>query len=114
MYTVAIDLANDKSETSVHFLILWGQYLQGTQRPSEAWAVQGLTVKAAFQLGLHTASRSTSLTPLEREIRKRTWLGVVLLDRSVVATRSHFNLTNVSQDYGNDLRKTCVDTRILC
>ena len=98
----------------VHFLLLWGQYLQGTQKPSEAWAVQGLTVKAAFQLGLHTASRSNSLAPLEREIRKRTWLGVVLLDRYITVARYHSNRADIPQDHEHDLRKTCIDTGFLC
>jgi hypothetical protein len=65
----------------VQYLLLMGQYLQGTQKSVEAWAVHGLAVKAAFQLGLHSSEASKSFAPLDREIRKRTWFGCVVLDR---------------------------------
>lgn len=57
------------------------QFLQGTQRSAQTWNLHGLTVKAALQLGLHTSSSYTKFTSLEREIRKRTWYGCVVLDR---------------------------------
>lgn len=65
----------------VQYLLLMGQYLQGTQKSVEAWAVHGLAVKAAFQLGLHSSEASQAFPPLEREIRKRVWFGCVVLDR---------------------------------
>jgi hypothetical protein len=71
---------------TVHFLLLWGQYLQGTQKAYEAWTIQGLTVKAAFQLGLNSAAHSTKLSALEKEIRTRTWLACVCLDRTMSMT----------------------------
>ena len=61
------------------------QYLQGTQKSIRAWSVHGLAVKAAFQLGLHSSEASKEFSPLEREVRKRTWFGCVILDRSVYA-----------------------------
>jgi hypothetical protein len=67
----------------VQYLLLMGQYLQGTQKSVEAWAVHGLAVKAAFQLGLHSSEASKAFSPLDREIRKRTWFGCVVLDRYV-------------------------------
>ena len=65
----------------MQYLLLMGLYLQGTQKSVEAWAVHGLAVKAAFQLGLHSSEASKAFTPLDREIRKRTWFGCVVLDR---------------------------------
>lgn len=65
-----------------YFLIL-GQYLQGTQKSVQAWNIHGLAITAAFQLGLHSPKANRSFAPLEREIRKRTWFGCVLLDRLV-------------------------------
>lgn len=65
----------------VQYLLLMGQFLQGTQKSVEAWAVHGLAVKAAFQLGLHSSEASKNFPPLEREIRKRTWFSCVVLDR---------------------------------
>lgn len=65
----------------VQFLLLMGQYLQGTQKSVQAWTVHGLAVKAALQLGLHSRNASKSFPPLEQETRKRTWYGCVVLDR---------------------------------
>ncbi|UKZ78344.1 hypothetical protein TrVFT333_006081 [Trichoderma virens FT-333] len=59
----------------VQYLLLMTQFLQGTQRSAQTWNLHGLTVKAALQLGLHTSSSYTKFTPLEKEIRKRTWYG---------------------------------------
>ncbi|KAL7908084.1 fungal-specific transcription factor domain-containing protein [Trichoderma velutinum] len=70
----------------VQYLLLMTQFLQGTQRSAQTWNLHGLTVKAALQLGLHTSSSYTKFTPLEREIRKRTWYGCVVLDRTLSMT----------------------------
>jgi hypothetical protein len=67
--------------TIVQFLLIMGQYLQGTQKSVQAWSIHGLTVKAAFQLGLHSSVASKRFSPFEQEIRKRTWYGCVVLDR---------------------------------
>lgn len=58
-----------------------GQYMQGTQKSVQAWTVHGLAVKAALQLGLHSKDASSIFSPQEKEIRKRTWYGCVVLDR---------------------------------
>lgn len=60
------------------------QYLQGTERSIETWNYHGLAVKASYQLGLHSPNALKNFLPLEREIRKRTWFGCILLDRCVV------------------------------
>lgn len=73
----------DFSLPTVQYLLLMGQYLQGTQNSIKTWNIHGLAVKAAFQLGLHSSDASKSFSPLEREVRKRTWYGCVMLDRSV-------------------------------
>ncbi|EED16269.1 conserved hypothetical protein [Talaromyces stipitatus ATCC 10500] len=65
----------------VQYLLLMGQYLQGTQKSVQAWTMHGLTVKAALQLGLHSKDASKAFPPLEQEMRKRTWFGCVVLDR---------------------------------
>ncbi|KAF2168893.1 hypothetical protein M409DRAFT_20907 [Zasmidium cellare ATCC 36951] len=71
---------------TAHFLLLLGQYLQGTQKPSEAWTVSGLAVKVVLQLGLHTNAISIGLSAVDQEIRKRTWLACVSLDRTMSMT----------------------------
>ncbi|RFU80733.1 transcriptional regulatory gal4 [Trichoderma arundinaceum] len=70
----------------VQYLLLMTQFLQGTQRSAQTWNLHGLTVKAALQLGLHTSSSYAKFTPLEKEIRKRTWYGCVVLDRTLSMT----------------------------
>jgi hypothetical protein len=47
----------------------------------QAWTIHGLTVKSAFQLGLHSSAAAKRFPPFEQEIRKRTWYGCVVLDR---------------------------------
>ncbi|KAJ5662856.1 C6 transcription factor [Penicillium longicatenatum] len=59
----------------VQYLLLMGQYMQGTQKSVQAWTVHGLAVKAALQLGLHSKDASRVFPPQEKEIRKRTWFG---------------------------------------
>ena len=71
---------------AVQFLLLMGQYLQGTQRSVETWTIHGLAVKAALQLGLHSSKASKHLSPLIQEYRKRTWYGCVILDRTLSMT----------------------------
>ena len=66
---------------AVQCLLLMAQYRQGTQRSDQAWNLHGLAVRAAIQLGLHSRTASLGLSPLEAEIRKRTWFGCVILDR---------------------------------
>ena len=58
-----------------------GQYLQGTENSLQAWVVHGIAVKSAFALGLHCNHAPDNTSPLDLEIRKRTWFGCVILDR---------------------------------
>jgi hypothetical protein len=66
---------------SVQYLLLTTQYLQGTRESLQTWSTHGLAVKAALSIGLHSNDGLQNLSPVEREMRKRTWYGCVLLDR---------------------------------
>ncbi|KIW29792.1 uncharacterized protein PV07_05580 [Cladophialophora immunda] len=70
----------------VQYLLIVGQYLQGTQKSVRAWTVHGLAVTTAFQLGLHSPRTNQDFSPLESEIRKRVWFGCILLDRTLSMT----------------------------
>ncbi|KAI6853580.1 hypothetical protein KC365_g15891 [Hortaea werneckii] len=70
----------------VQYLLILGQYLQGTQKSVRAWTVHGLAITIAFQLGLHSPKTNKEFPPLDSEIRKRVWFGCVLLDRSLSMT----------------------------
>lgn len=74
-------MLHNASLETVQAVLLMSQYLQGTHRSTTTWSLQGLAVKAAFQLGLHTTSSSAKYSALEREVRLRTWYGCVMLDR---------------------------------
>ena len=66
---------------TVQYLLILGQYLQGTQKSVQAWTVHGLAITTALQLGLHSPKTNKGFPPLESEIRKRAWFGCILLDR---------------------------------
>ncbi|KAK2478753.1 hypothetical protein H9L39_08127 [Fusarium oxysporum f. sp. albedinis] len=68
---------------TVQYLLLTSQYLQGTHKSVHTWTVHGLAVKAAMSIGLHSRDIASKFTPLQQEIRKRTWFGCILLDRLV-------------------------------
>ncbi|KAL4940553.1 fungal-specific transcription factor domain-containing protein [Aspergillus oleicola] len=70
----------------VQYLLLASQYMQETQSSMQAWSTHGLAVKAALHLGLHSSEASKRYSPVEREIRKRTWFGCIVLDRSLGMT----------------------------
>ncbi|KAJ4032063.1 hypothetical protein NW753_013372 [Fusarium oxysporum] len=68
---------------TVQYLLLTSQYLQGTHKSVHTWTIHGLAVKAAMSIGLHSRDIASKFTPLQQEIRKRTWFGCILLDRLV-------------------------------
>ncbi|KAK1491317.1 fungal specific transcription factor domain-containing protein [Colletotrichum cuscutae] len=58
--------------SQVQAMLLMSQYLQGSQRSIQTWAIHGLAVKAALELGFHSELALQRFEPLEREIRIRT------------------------------------------
>ncbi|CAK7216114.1 hypothetical protein SBRCBS47491_002722 [Sporothrix bragantina] len=70
----------------VQYLLILGQYLQGTQKSVQAWTVHGLAITTALQLGLQSPKTNRAFPPLECEIRKRVWYGCILLDRTLSMT----------------------------
>lgn len=61
-------------------------YLQGTHSSMKTWLIHGMAVRVAYQLGLHSGDASKVTDPIEREYRKRTWSGLVLLDCTLSMT----------------------------
>ncbi|KAH8122456.1 fungal-specific transcription factor domain-containing protein [Trichoderma asperelloides] len=80
------DSKRNASLEMVQYLLILGQYLQGTQKSVQAWTTHGLAISAAYQLGLHSPDTNQGFSPLECEIRKRTWYGCILLDRTLSMT----------------------------
>ena len=81
----------------VQFLLLVVQHLQGTRQSLQTWTVHGLAVKAALQLGLHSNEALKRFSPLDREIRKRTWYACVVLDR--VLSMTFGRPSTIHEDY---------------
>ncbi|KAF4466111.1 c6 zinc finger domain containing [Fusarium albosuccineum] len=81
----------------VQYLLLTSQYLQGTHKPVQTWITHGLAVKAALSIGLHSHEASRGLPQIEQEMRKRTWYGCVMLDRSLSMT--YGRPSTISEDY---------------
>lgn len=79
------------------------QYLQGTERSIETCNIHSLAVKAAYQLGLHSPNALKQYPEPEREFRKRTWFGCVLLDRSVVCSDSSSRTADNSRSFSMTL-----------
>ncbi|KAL0933654.1 fungal specific transcription factor domain-containing protein [Colletotrichum truncatum] len=74
------------SVEAVQVMLLMSLYLQGSQRSVQTWAIHGLAVKAAMELGLHSEISLQRFDPLERETRIRTWYGCIVLDRTLSMT----------------------------
>ncbi|KAF4335206.1 hypothetical protein FBEOM_10950 [Fusarium beomiforme] len=84
---------------TVQYLLLTSQYLQGTHKSVHTWTIHGLAVKAAMSIGLHSRDIASKFTPLQQEMRKRTWFGCVLLDRLLYRILGRI----IGSLYGNNL-----------
>ena len=65
---------------SVQSLLLMCYYLQGTIDLHQCWNLLGLMVRIATSVGLHSKLGQDDIIPVEREVRKRTWWGCVVLN----------------------------------
>lgn len=79
-------ILSGSSIETVQAMLLMSQYLQGTHRSVMTWNMHGIAVKAALQLGLHSTASFKDYSPLEREMRTRTWFACVMLDRTLSMT----------------------------
>lgn len=62
------------------------QYRQGTQKSDDTWVLLGRAVRIGTQLGLHSRSNTSELSPVECEVRKRVFHNCVMLDRVLSMT----------------------------
>jgi Fungal specific transcription factor domain len=68
---------------TVQSLLLMCYYLQGTVELKESWNLAGLMIRTAISLGLHLNPRANDILSVEREVRKRSWWGCFVLDRTL-------------------------------
>ncbi|KZO93208.1 hypothetical protein CALVIDRAFT_540196 [Calocera viscosa TUFC12733] len=65
----------------VQCVVLLSSFLASCNLLAESWLLLGQAVRTAQDLGLHRDAPKSSLTPLEREMHKRIWFCVYMLDR---------------------------------
>ncbi|KAK2032630.1 fungal-specific transcription factor domain-containing protein [Colletotrichum zoysiae] len=82
-----IDLLDQNNLGVVQTLLLCGLVMQGTPFPDRCWNAVGIACRIAQGLGLHMeAARQPGNATLEKEIRRRTWQGCVIVDTLVSMT----------------------------
>ncbi|KAL1412211.1 hypothetical protein Q8F55_003222 [Vanrija albida] len=70
----------------VQGLALMSNYLQHGNRPEDGYMCLGWALRMAVALGLHIEPTSSKLTPLEKEMRIRTWWSVISIESGVSVT----------------------------
>ncbi|KAK1987949.1 fungal-specific transcription factor domain-containing protein [Colletotrichum cereale] len=84
---LGIDLLDKNNLGVVQTLLLCGLVMQGTPFPDRCWNAIGIACRIAQGLGLHMeAARQPGIATLEKEIRRRTWQGCVIMDTLVSMT----------------------------
>ncbi|KAH7010548.1 fungal-specific transcription factor domain-containing protein [Ilyonectria destructans] len=90
---VDLDLIETNNVAGVQTFLLIALFLQSTQFPSRCWNAVGIACRMAHAMGLHIENTQDSWTVQEREIRRRTWYGCVLLDMHVSMTLGRPTMT---------------------
>lgn len=80
---VGLDLLDAGTIGVVQTLLILSLLLQSTPYPNRCWNAIGVACRVAQGLGLHEEAAERSIKPLEREVRRRTWHGCVIMDMSV-------------------------------
>ncbi|EPQ31474.1 uncharacterized protein PFL1_00809 [Pseudozyma flocculosa PF-1] len=73
-------LAEPRIET-VQLALLQAYYMASTGSPAKAWICAGHATRLAQDLGLHRNVDHATLSPQDRELRRRTWWCVYVMDR---------------------------------
>lgn len=77
---VGLDLLDTGTIGVVQTLLIISLLLQSTPYPNRCWNAIGVACRIALGLGLHETATRSSIKPLEKEIRLRTWHGCVIMD----------------------------------
>ncbi|OBT70469.1 hypothetical protein VE03_00270 [Pseudogymnoascus sp. 23342-1-I1] len=70
----------------VQALMLWSNYTQRQNKPNTSWNYQGLAVRMALSLGLHKEFPAWNISLLDREIRRRVWWFLYIVDSGASMT----------------------------
>lgn len=77
---IGLDLLDINTLGVVQTLLITALFLQSSPYPSRCWHSVGVACRVALGLGLHESDILATLTPLESDIRRRTWHGCVMMD----------------------------------
>ncbi|KAE8317312.1 fungal-specific transcription factor domain-containing protein [Aspergillus transmontanensis] len=77
---IGLDFLDINTLGVVQTLLITALFLQSSPYPSRCWHSVGNACRVAVVLGLHRSDILATLSPLESEIRRRTWHGCVMMD----------------------------------
>lgn len=77
---IGLDFLDINTLGVVQTLLITALFLQSSPYPSRCWHSVGVACRVALGLGLHESDILASLSPLESDIRRRTWHGCVMMD----------------------------------
>jgi Fungal specific transcription factor domain len=81
---INLDFLDSNSLSVVQTLLITALFLQSSPYPTRCWNAVGNATRVAIGLGLHVDSPQSGHSELEREIRRRTWCGCVIMETQVV------------------------------
>ncbi|OGM48179.1 hypothetical protein ABOM_002082 [Aspergillus bombycis] len=90
---IGLDLLDLNTLGVVQTLLITALFLQSSPYPSRCWNSIGVACRVALGLGLHESDTLATLTPLESDIRRRTWHGCVMMDVTLSMTYGRPTMT---------------------
>ncbi|KAF3229118.1 lactose regulatory protein lac9 and GAL4-like protein [Orbilia oligospora] len=70
----------------VQALTLMANYLQKRNKPNSGHIIMGIAIRMALSLGLHREFPDWNVAPLQKEIRRRVWWSLFVLDAGACVT----------------------------
>lgn len=83
---LTIDSLESGSLSLVQAFAMAANYLQKRNRPNSGYNYGGVALRLAISLGLHKEFRSWTTAPLKKEIRRRVWWSLCILDVGATIT----------------------------
>ncbi|KAL2817920.1 fungal-specific transcription factor domain-containing protein [Aspergillus cavernicola] len=90
---IGLDFLDINTLGVVQTLLITALFLQTSPYPSRCWHSVGVACRVALGLGLHESDILATLTPMESDIRRRTWHGCVMMDITVSMTYGRPSMT---------------------
>ncbi|OJJ76869.1 hypothetical protein ASPBRDRAFT_60555 [Aspergillus brasiliensis CBS 101740] len=90
---IGLDFLDINTLSIVQTLLITALFLQSSTYPSRCWHCVGVACRVALGLGLHEPGILAGLSPLESDIRRRTWHGCVMMDVTLSMTHGRPTMT---------------------